>query len=244
MASEIKTPPIHSKRVQAWVYAVINPLIENLQREVFLLRKKDISWRFYSKRCEDIRPIREYIESSQMPNFDDFVSDKLNPEFRPDFDRHDQQVDTVESCANRFFDDLMQTSLFLEQVKKSLEEYESRASAHPPHTGLDSMKEDLPKYVAEFIVNQTKLLPNHYVTHQFWKDFGRNFIERSADEFQGYQQRQSFQALRNATDNLRDTSDKLSTHLENHRRFLCTTYDIPAAPIFVDHRPSADVLTD
>jgi hypothetical protein len=43
MIPEVTTPPQHSKRVQAWVYAIMNPLIENLRRENSLLDRGNLT---------------------------------------------------------------------------------------------------------------------------------------------------------------------------------------------------------
>ena len=51
------------------------------------------------------------------------------------------------------------------------------------------------------------------------------------NEFEPYHERPSFQAVKKATDALKEVSGKLLLDLENHRQSLCRTYDIPAAPI-------------
>ncbi|MGH9432455.1 MAG: hypothetical protein ACRD3T_13020, partial [Terriglobia bacterium] len=69
MSSNVATlPPPHSKRVEAWIYTVVNPLIESLRREAFLFEKGNLSWRWYSRRCEYIRPVVEYIDYEHRPN--------------------------------------------------------------------------------------------------------------------------------------------------------------------------------
>lgn len=238
MASNVtEQPPLHSRRVEAWVYTILNPLIEGLRREILLMGKGNLSWRFYSKRCEYIRPVAEYIESSQRPNFEDFVGDKLNVGFSGKFDEHDRALDETEEKAKGFFTRLMGSDLFLNDVKDSLEKYESTISANSRYPDLNSMKEDLPKHVAEFLINRTELLPDHYMTHKFWKDYWRRFAE--SVEFDDYKQRESFGALTKASDALKEVSKNLLLDLENHRQSLCRTYDIPAAPIPIDKIHSA-----
>jgi hypothetical protein len=221
MASEVPTLPQHSKRVQAWVYAIMNPLIESLRRETDLLGTGNLSWRYYSKACEYIRPISEYIVSSQWPNYEDFLADNLNPGFKGRFEKHDRQVSEVESTAARLFDGLRQSGEFLKQVQDSLEEYGS--VAEPPYRPLDSIKEELPKLIAEWLINRAEDLPPHYMTRKFWQDY--------KGKFEDYRRPPSFQELDTATAALQDTSKNLLSDLKNHRTFLCVTYDIPAAPI-------------
>lgn len=239
MASDVKVPPLHSRRVEAWVYVVINPLVESLGREILLLDRGNLTWRWYSKECEYIRPVSEYIDSSQWPNYEDFIADELNPGFKQRFEEHDLRVAMAASTATRFFEGLMQSGIFLKQVKDSVEKYESSVGTRPEYPGLDSMREDLPRYVAEYLINQTDVLPRHYMAHKFWVNYRHKF-ELSAHEFEPYQERGSFQALKQATGALKGVSKDLRLDLESHRQLLCRTYDIPAAPILVDKSHSTD----
>lgn len=227
-------PPPHSKRVQAWVYAIMNPVIESLCREVFMLDKGNITWEGDRRRCEYIRPIREYFQGSQLPNYEDFVADPLNVGFRERFEEHDRAHSVVESSAADFADGLMHSDLFQKQVKDSLEQYESTSRASGQYIHLDSTGGSLPRAVAALLVNRIDVLPHHYVTHNFWEMF--------KNDFEPYHARPSFQAVKMATDALKDASNKLLPDLESHRHLLCRTYDIPAAPIPADKSRSTDAV--
>jgi hypothetical protein len=230
MVPDIVTPPQHSKRVEAWVYAVLNPLIESLQRESFLLSKGNLSWRFYSRRCEYIHPIRDYVRIDQRPNYEDFVSDPLNTGFLERFEAHDRALAEVELSASRFSNGLIHADLFVEKMQESLKEYESIARGNPLYSYDESMRESLPRAVAELLVNRIDALPEHYGTAKFWGKY-RDKFDLSGQEFEPYGQREPFQALVQARAALKDVSHKLLLDLNGHRQLLCRTYDIPAAPI-------------
>ncbi len=230
MTSRPNIYPPRVNRVQAWVYAILNPVIERVRRELALSENGNVSWRFYSKKCEYIRPIVEYIDENQRPNLEDFLGDSLNESFGELIAAHDNAVFAVEAAAATFFAGLMQSNLFKEQVEEALREYKARAYSKPLYPDLDSIKRDLPKYVAEYLINGTDLLPNHYTTHKFWEEF-RTTFERSAEEFEPYQQRESFRAFRRSVQALKGASLGLLMTLERHRYSLCSMYDIPAAPI-------------
>lgn len=223
-------PPQHSRRVESWVYAILNPLIEDLRREGVLLKKGNLTWRWYSKKCEYLRPINEYVGVSHGPIYEDFVADNRGKEFKGDFENHDKSLAEVEGRASRFFDGLMQSNMFRKQVSSVLTEYESGIGVTQEYPNFERMKADLPNYIAEYLINRTEILPPHYVTHQFWKKFGSKF-ERSEDEFAGYKQRTSFRALKKSSSTLEEVSGRLVQGLEAHRLLLCSTYDIPAAPV-------------
>ena len=228
MAVQKATPPRHSRRVEAWVYSVLNPLLDSIRRELLLLGRGDLTWRAYSKGFEYIKPIKEYFDPSQLPNLEDFLADPLNPGFASEFAAHDRAVDETSSRARQFYDGLINTVLFRRQVEEAARKYQAdpRNALKPLNLG----KDDLPHYVAEYLINKTEELPGYYVTHGFWKEKNDQFLH-PADEFEAYKQRNSFRALQRQVTKLRSTSENLVEHLERHRRDLCTKFDIPAAPI-------------
>jgi len=235
MTPEVMQPPPHSKRVQAWVYAIMNPIIESLRREAFFLAKGNITWQSDTRRCEYIRPIREYFQYSQWPNYEDFVADALNPGFREKFEEHDRGLSKVESSAAEFADGLMRSDLFRKQVKDALERYQSTARTNPQYPYLNDVPEgSLARAMAALLVNRMDVLPPHYGTHKFWEVYKK--------DFEPYRDRPSFQAVTKATDALREDSSKVLLELENHRQSLCRTYDIPAAPIPTDKSRSTDAF--
>jgi hypothetical protein len=228
--------------VQAWVYTILNPLIESLRREARLLEKGNLTWRWYSRRCEYIRPIVEYVDSSHGPNYEDFLADEQNAGFGGRFEKHDQALAEVESTASQFFSGLMGSDMFQEQVERSLRDYDSNI-AEPGYPSLNSMKADLPKYIAEYLINRTEILPHHYTAHKFWEGYRLQF-GLLTEEFEGYQQRTSFRAVEKASHALKDLSVQLLEKLENHRLFLCSTFDIPAAPIDPNLGHSGDAIIE
>ena len=115
----------------------MNPIIESLRREVSSLDKGNLTWQSDTRRCEYIRPIREYFQYSQWPNYEDFVADPLNLGFREKFEEHDRALSAVESSAAEFADGLMQSDLFQKQVKDSLEQYQSTARTDAQYPYLD-----------------------------------------------------------------------------------------------------------
>lgn len=235
MIPEVTTPPQHSKRVQAWVYAIMNPVIEGLRREDFYLAKGNITWQSDTKRCEYIRPICEYIQYSQRPNYEDFMADPLNLGFKEKFEEHDRGLCAVELRATEFTDGLIHSDLFQKQVKDLLERYQSMARDNPQCPYLeDSTGGGLARGVAALIVNRITAQPHHYVTHRFW--------ELYKNEFESYHEGPSFQPVKKAAEALKGVSNKLLLDLEDQRQSLCRTYDIPAAPITADTSHSFDAF--
>jgi hypothetical protein len=124
---------------------------------------------------------------------------------------------------------LLAAKIFNNDVDKAFQQYASISdAANPSAPSIESIREHLPKFVAENLINNTSELPSHYTIHAFWKEFGHKFREK-VSEFEAYKERQSFLALKNAGDALKQVSSNLLTDLQSQRQTLCREFDVPAA---------------
>ncbi len=226
----------YSQRVGAWMVSVVNPAIDSLRREAELLAKGNISWRYFSKQCEYIRPIRQYIEGNYRPNYDDFLAD--NPRFRKKFEEHDSALLKIEDAASKFAAALLHDPNFKFQADRAMKEYASE-SAYPLHSSelrppsLDGMNPGLPETIAEYLINNVESLPRHYMTYNFWERYREHFVHV-------FKPQKS--ALPRAVKQLEGISNSLKAALERHRLNLCRQYDIPPVPI-PSRNPIDDVLS-
>jgi hypothetical protein len=225
MAKRLDMPPKKQvRRVAAWIYAVINPIISSLERELFFLDSGNLTWRPHTGRCEMIRTIQEYVDSTQWPNYQDFVAEHKTSRFVPAFEQHDSNLNEVNVLAQQRFDSILSSTQILDSVNAELEFYESqKASLGPQAPSLTNIRKDIPKTVAEYLINNAQNLPSHYVISAFWNFNGKNLLSiRALPEFQ---------PLRRATENLRKTSAVVKQGLEDYRLSLSRSYDLPAAPV-------------
>lgn len=168
------SPGPYPRRVASWIYTVINPVIESLRGEVRHLESGNVSWRWYSRRCEYIRFVRDYVEPHNSPNFDDFLIE--NEEFVKRFERHDTSLRKTEHKAAKFYDLLFSEVIFKEQVNQALQEFELAGDlAQSSAPNLDSLAKELSQYVAEYIINNIDSLPAHYTTSSFGNALGKVF---------------------------------------------------------------------
>jgi hypothetical protein len=215
-------PKKHSKRVEAWIYTVINPIVECLQRELELLATGNLSWRFYSLRCEFIRPIQEYVDSAQWPNYSDFLLE--NQEFKERFQFHDSGLDALNNSASALFSALISNPQFLQVVESSCRAYEEARKRDPMASDLTDMRQDISKYAAEYLIDNYRALPAHYNMAKFWtiaSDSMHTF--RSSSNL--------FGAVQEHVLVLKGESQRLSLDLEHHRLGFARSFDIPAAPV-------------
>jgi hypothetical protein len=225
MTKRIATHPKKQvRRVAAWIYAVINPIISSLERELFFLDSGNLTWRPQTGRCEMIRTIQEYVDSTQWPNYQDFVAEHKASPFVRAFDQHDSDLNGITIVAKRLFEDMLTRDEFLDSVRSELVAYESEKLALVPQApALTNIHPDVPKIAAEYLINNVQNLPSHYVISAFWNLKGQNIL--------ALRNLPVFAPLHRSTNDLARTSLMIKQSLEDHRLSLSRGYDVPAAPV-------------
>jgi hypothetical protein len=224
MSFDIK-PGRGSERVKAWVYTILNPVIDSLRREIELLRIGNLSWRVHSRRCEYIRPISELIDADQQPNLEDFLAEHST--FIDRFDQHDSALAGVERATTEYVQGLLSASSFQEHVNKCLQNYEAMLPFNPTYPDLLELRGKVGEYVAEFLANNSRSLPQHYTLYAFWKESAKTFF---MDNFGGFTET-AHNNVRAKAQELLGISEQLRIDVETLRLTLVREYDIPAAPI-------------
>ena len=218
-----RQPKKHSQRVAAWIYTVINPVLEGLERELKLLSTGNLTWRYYSQRCEFIRPIQEYVERTQWPNYSDFLLEDENSACRDAFRSHDEAVEALNNSASALYSWLVSSPQLTRAVSLSLSEYEAKRASDPRYTDLMQLQADLPKLIAEYLINNVQTLPDHYVVSKFWSLTSNNLLAiRDLNVFHPVQERAQL---------LEQCSQKVKAQLEVRRLEFSRSFDLPAAPI-------------
>lgn len=223
MSGNVQTVnPHQSRRVAAWIYTVINPIVESLGRELELLEKGNSTWRSGTNRCEYIRNIQEYVDSKQWPNYKDFLAD--NDLFHKTFALHDADLEKINSEARTIYKGLLTLDQFSVAVETLLDAYENQRAAGGQHwPSYNLVRKELINEAAQHVVNNVEFLPNHYTYSFFW-----NFACKSLLDFRDQPQ---FTPLHQAQASLKEISSGLRGALEEHRLSLSRKYDVPAAPV-------------
>jgi len=218
-------PKKQSRRVAAWIYVVINPIVESLDREISLLDSGNLTWRAYSRRCEMIKKIQEYVDSTQWPNYQDFLAEHPKSVFVRGFEQHDVGVDSLNNLAQVLFSHLLSWPAFLDSVQSALTIYENRRlSLGPRARPLEEMGAGIKEEVAQHLINNAQELPSHYVISSFWNSEGRARLSSLRNDA-------TFRSLLESIGGLLRHSAKLKQALESHRLNLSREYDVPAAPV-------------
>ena len=153
------------EQVKAWLYMVIVPLIEGLSREEFFLSHNDPSWRFRAKRCEFIRPVREYVEAQQESTLQQFL--RFNKNEAELAVSHDTKLAVLENAANAVYYQLKQLPEFV-TLAVNID------TADPNWRGAYG-RENASNLLAEYTINWAtyKDIPSHYLSAKVWKKHGQ-----------------------------------------------------------------------
>ena len=218
-----KESPRQERRVAAWIYVVINPIVEALGHELEFLKRGNLTWRSTTKRCEYIRAIQEYVDSNQWPNYKDFLSESENAIFIKTFPLHDSDLSDVNSAAEEVYRGLLSWTAFSEEVYRLLEVYESRRTSNPQMPSFNLEREELVQVAAENIINNLESLPRHYVYSPFWNLASKDLLP--------FRNLPHFPRLHEVQAQLHKVSSVLKGALEDHRLNLSRKYDVPAARV-------------
>lgn len=218
-----KAAPRQERRVAAWIYVVVNPVVEALGHELGFLERGNLTWRSTTKRCEYIRTIQEYVDSRQWPNYKDFLSENENAIFLKTFEAHDNVLMNANSAAEEVYRGLLSWTAFPVEVHRLLESYESRRASEPQWPSFNLVRTELVEVAAENVINNVQSLPRHYTYSPFW-----NYAARELLTFRNLP---NFPRLHEAQAQLHEISSALRGALEDHRLRLSRKYDVPAAPV-------------
>jgi hypothetical protein len=214
--------PRQERRVAAWIYVVINPIVEALARELDLLERGNLTWRFTTKKCEYVRTIQEYVDSRQWPNFKDFLVE--NGLFQKTFSEHDKDLDSLNVKAGSVYDWLVNWDQFSVTLRGLVGTYESqRTGAGQAWPSYEQVRQELAAEAAQYVINNVDVLPSHYTYSFFW-----NFASRQLLQFRGLPE---FRPILSAQAQLKEISLALRDGLEEYRLMLSRKHDVPAAPV-------------
>jgi len=232
-----------TERVKAWIYSVLNPLMEDLRAENKLLAKKNITWRYQTAEMEFIKKARDLISPSARPNYDDLL--RSRPDLQPSMAERDAKVETLQQAAHTCWKFLTDDDWFQSHTELNLQTWLNEGNPYPDlprrvkdytqkilqewteeglsYPGGAVPKEEFWLQVAEYVMNNIQTLPYHYSSQKFWHRFQMIFLI--------FRHAPTFSELEKAILKLQRANEKLIETLDLTRSQLCEEYDVPAAPI-------------
>jgi hypothetical protein len=161
--------------VRAWFNTVLNPLLRALTSESQHLERADWTWRFVPGGLERIRPVRGHLDIDARDNLELFL--ELHSAVAAFAHVHDKNV-MILSDKCRELQQRLEEASELQRVYKRVTSPEALSEigaslqqvfgAYPP--------EDHVALLAQYIVNNTGDLPDHYTTARFWNKYKDEFL--------------------------------------------------------------------
>lgn len=205
------------ERRKAWIYSVINPLLEGLRIEATFLARENWTFRRYNQELEFIRPARILVGHMSAPNLEDL--EKSKPDTQKVIERREAQREKLRDACRAAFDTLAANPDFQRKVSDA---FQARESESPGETA-QLLHPAVPFYevMAESVVNKGGV-PDHARVYPFWSRF--------KDEFMRFRTGTEFDKADHAGRELAKCNNHLSNELTQLRGALAEEYDIPWAP--------------
>ena len=202
---------VHNERFKAWVYTVINPVLEGLRIESAFLQKKNWTFRFRTGELEFVRPLEEYVDYVVRPNLEDFL--ESNPGDNKLIGDRNQHRDVLRDKCQKAFAHLTGQETFRQKVSSCVDQF----------TGAGEFRTEVAnELMAESIVNNIRNQPEHYGTSRFWSQFREDLMAFRTGEV--------FQQTDQAGEQLVESNKQVSARLRETRKQLAEQHDVPFAP--------------
>lgn len=199
-----------TKRLESWIYNIINPIITGLKDEIYLLENKNLTWRFYNKKAEYIFPIENYVGAMYANTYRHFLLEY--PDYENLFNEHDNLLCKAEVMANELLDKFNRNAKFVDFVNSIVKDYPKD----------DFSKKNVNNLVIQHLINEVDFLPSHHGISEFWEKYRKEFYS-----FKDV----SFHDFCIAKQNLAKFTKDLLDKIEYHSFEICKEYDIPADPL-------------
>ena len=210
MAVKSANPKPH-RRVEAWIYTAINPVIEALRDEAAALREGYLGWRGGPGYALVVRPIRERLAYQHLPNLDDLLDER--PELEAQLARHDELAVRLGRLAASRHRQMLGNDGFRARANAAF------ALVSP---GVRA-PESLLGAIADLLINHGGDLDAHAEM--------RELVARDPALLPDLAPYAKDAELDGAARELAKFAEDLGQRFRELRRRLCREYDLPAAPV-------------
>ncbi len=217
-------PRIGPHIARAWFDTVLNPLIEFVELELGLLSRRNWTFSFGARTLELIQPV---IQRFYNANLEQII--QMNVELSANLEAHDAGVENLRGAVASLYDALASNREFVQLCDSLLtadslrdlgiREVSEIFGAYPPS--------DRYNLIAQYVVNSTGDLPQHYSTAKFWNR-NREIFVQCLTHLPNV--REQFPSTIQVAEYLSGISRTLCSQLKNLRQELSLRYDVPIVP--------------
>ena len=210
-------PQPHSPRVQAWIRRVINPLIDAVDFEISALERGSLTWRFYNRKSEHLKPIAAYVSESRR-SYEDLLRAR-GEKIEPLIAEHDKLLVSATREAALAHDSVLTPGGgFAALVSQRLSDYmKTRDPTKRPSGAFEP--DQLPALMADRLINNDGAdVGFPYTDAEFWN--------LNRDAFLPYSLEPSFEKVREAVRALSRHDRALLGELKNLHYELVEEFDV------------------
>ena len=93
-------------KVRAWIWGVLNPILDGLERQASLLDRGNLTWRHRTGELEYLFAPEDYLDRNGRDNLDDMYRFDRAQELRERFTRHRQLLENAARACKVAFESL------------------------------------------------------------------------------------------------------------------------------------------
>lgn len=201
--------PRPRRRVEAWIYTAINPVVEALRDQAAALREGYLGWRGGPGYSLVVRPVRERLAYQHLPNLDDLLDE--HPELQAKLLRHDELAVRLGHLAASRHRQMLGDAGFRARADAAFALVSPGARA----------PESLLNAIADLLINHAGDLDAHSEM--------REVSARDPALLRDLARYAKDAELAKAALELASYSEELSQRFRDLRRALCREFDLPAA---------------
>jgi hypothetical protein len=217
-----RRPPRELART--WLITVINPALQGLRREQSWLLARNWSWRYSTGTLEFLWPVESYIDPLYRDNFAEFLV--WYPNAREVIRLHDAALHNLVAACNMVFRRLWAVGDLASAVMEA-DAMATRKGIIVEQARGAVPAEQWPRLLAEYLINNVRVLPEHYTTASYWREAGPIILKvRDAPSL-----REDFEKLDRAGETTATAVQDVETVLLSIRRHYTKSFGFPPVPL-------------
>jgi len=210
---------------KAFVYTVINPILEGIKSELSWLQQKKYFWQFQSRSFEYIFPIVAHVGIRYFDHLELFQS--YYPEISSLMRSHDEKIEELSSLLSNAYDEIIKLDDYKSKFEEARKNWEAKGKDFNNIWGAYQSSYGL-NIIAEFSLNNRQELdPTLYRTAPFWNEYRNEFLQvRQNEKIKAYIDKMDIK-----TDEIIKIVENLCLELKTLRNEYAAKYDIPPIPL-------------
>jgi len=170
----MKTKKASKEIVRAWLDTILNPIYEGLKYVMDLLKEGNLTWDPFNKEMIEISTLGTYYDYRYYPNFEQLVFTEF-PELLNLNQEYDQKRKDLNDACSQLYDELIQSDELRALLVTKINEFE-KIGAISKSNAEYALRSDPVDWIAKYIVNNIKQLPDSHILHNIWNNESGKFF--------------------------------------------------------------------